>query len=124
MSGAVTFALWKSLPADLIGESVAVGMGGGEEVVASGAMWFSSNLTAPSYKLFQGISFAVGAGASVLPVDVRVIQALTQTMNWKTGRFDGGTCGKLGTRPCWVLERVPSCDLPLHEDISRRTCKR
>ncbi|MCP5170345.1 MAG: hypothetical protein H6999_11405 [Hahellaceae bacterium] len=60
---------------------------------------------------------------SVLPVDLRGTAALTQIAN-RHGQWEADACGAQNTRPCHVVERIPSCTAPLKEDFVRHLCVR
>ena len=136
-SGSVAVAFWRDNPTGLKGESRGLSFGGGKVVnpatgisVGGGiGFWFAPLEAFPGaigfdYRQLNGISVAVGAGASVLPVDLRGTSSLTQLWDAASLRWAADSCGKRNKRPCHLVERVPSCDRSLREDFMAHQCVR
>ena len=136
-SGSVVVSLWKQKPRSIVGESKGLSFAAGKVVnpvtglsLGGGlGFWFSTLDEFPGglavdFREFQGLSVSVGAGASVLPVDLRGTSALTQVYKAAKHKFEADDCGSLNIRPCHVVERFPSCDLGLDEDFIKHRCIR
>lgn len=123
-SGTISVTVWNSPPQDLLGENRGMAASGGEVAVAGAGLWFGAPKNKPAaigydYKHFQGFGFAAGVGGSISPADVRGTTALTQR-HYPPFRADA--CGKVNIRPCYVFERIPSCDKGLKENFNKHQC--
>ena len=132
-SASIIVSLWRNLPQQIVGEARGLSFGAGKVVnpatgisVGGGlGFWFQPLQNSPGaigfdLRQFAGLSASVGAGASLLPVDLRGTSALTQILNGGTWTADG--CGALNQRPCHVVERYPSCNQGLKEDFIQHKC--
>ncbi len=131
---ALNIGLLTGTPLEVDGEGLGFGASFGPEVVAAGVA-ISFNPEAPTPKRgtlyvfdvdhFAGVVFSVSAGASIVPVDIRATSSLTSMLDTNTLKFassDQALCGKENNRPCWVIERLPSCDAGLREDFIWHSC--
>ncbi len=123
-SGTISVTVWNSPPQNLLGENRGMAASGGEIAVAGAGFWFAAPKNAPAaigydFKHFQGFGFAAGVGGSISPADIRGTTALTQR---HFPPFRADACGKRNIRPCYVFERVPSCDKGLKENFIKHQC--
>lgn len=123
----VSVTLWNMVPRDLVGENRGISASGGEIAVGGAGFWFAAPKNAPSaigydFKHFQGFGVAAGAGAGILPVDMRGTMALTQRAYNGAPPWRADACGSVSIRPCHVIERFPSCDKGLKENFIKHQC--
>ena len=130
VSDSIVVSFLKNPPRLSVGETLGFALSGGEVVNGGTGISFSpmqATRTSPpevAFDLphFQGLSFSVGVGASVVPVDVRGTKTLTQIADMRTKTWVADACGGEYQRPCHVVERVPSCGKGLVEDFLRHQC--
>ena len=123
----VSVTLWNMVPRDLVGENRGISSSGGEIAVGGAGFWFAAPKNAPSaigydFKHFQGFGLAAGAGAGILPIDMRGTMALTQRAVKGNPPWQADACGRVNIRPCHVIERFPSCDKGLKENFIKHKC--
>lgn len=130
ISDSITVSMMKNAPQQSVGEGLGFALSGGEVANAGAGIWFAPQQKTPTsppevaFDLphFQGLSFSVGIGASVVPADARGTKALTQIADWGTKKWVADSCGQRYQRPCHVVERVPSCGNNLVENFLLHQC--